>query len=217
MRHQNIQRKGLPSRETKPRSQTGQGAWDATLTEAVAVPEAKVSLLTQENLFPGKHFRGNECAGKSQAEPLAEKCFKNQPSTQKAFYQAWMLSPASEGSPTWGWGLGGWGGGNKTKVSPVFSAERERSYDPSLWTPGQAPYKPVEERRAGAWYPESTKAPARSPTAPQTPTQAALQATRLHCVTDFWTLPPTLFTSGASSRNPPPQDRNLFQTSNQGE
>lgn len=43
---------------------------------------------------------------------------------------------------------------------------------------------------------------------------AVLQAIRLHFVTDFWTLPPTLPPSGASSRNsPPPQDRNPFQTS----
>lgn len=43
---------------------------------------------------------------------------------------------------------------------------------------------------------------------------AVLQAIRLHFVTDFWTLPPTLPRPGASSRNsPPPQDRNPFQTS----
>lgn len=43
---------------------------------------------------------------------------------------------------------------------------------------------------------------------------AVLQAIRLHFVTDFWTLPPTLPPSGASSRNsPPPQDTNPFQTS----
>lgn len=69
-------------------------------------------------------------------------------------------------------------------------------------------------RREPGVFPR-TQAPARMPTSLGSPDLGAvLQAIRLHFVTDFWTLPPTLPPSGASSRNsPPPQDTNPFQTS----
>lgn len=53
--------------------------------------QAKVSTLTQESVFSGKHLKRKKCSGKNPAEPLAEKCFKNQPRTQKAFCQSHSL------------------------------------------------------------------------------------------------------------------------------
>lgn len=91
--------------------------------------------------------------------------------------------------------------------------------------PGQAP------RAEGCPAPEAeVGAAGRSPSPfcahrlPLAPTDlgspdlgAVLQAIRLHFVTGFWTLPPTLPRPGASSRNsPPPQDRNPFQPSDRG-
>jgi hypothetical protein len=88
-------------------------------------------------------------------------------------------------------------------------------------TAGQPGQPPAREgtvslsRRAGAPRPPRTKAPVHTNEEDRVARpRAVLQAIRLHFVTDFWTLPPTLPPSGASSRNsPPPQDRNPFQTS----
>lgn len=54
-------KKAFQAGKGNPEAKKGQGACvcpsdDATLMEAVAVPEAKVSPLIQESLFPGKHF-----------------------------------------------------------------------------------------------------------------------------------------------------------------
>lgn len=90
-------------------------------------------------------------------------------------------------------------------------------------SPGQArPPEGAAEPRPPRWAhtPARSPIPLRARRLAQRPSLrspdlgAVLQAIRLHFVTDFWTLPPTLPPSGASSRNsPPPQDRNPFQTS----
>lgn len=129
------------------------------------------------------HFRGNVLKTSSGLRRLFVKVI------------AWMPPSATEDFPTWR--------GQDQGISSVLRRAREVAasealdvWAGSLQAGGRAPGRsPASREHKGS----------RAHTyCSQTPSLAAPHAVRLHCVTDFWTLPPTLSTSGASSRNSPP-------------
>lgn len=142
--------------------------------------------------------------GRTRLSHLRRNVLKPSPGLRRLFVKviAWMPPSAAEDSPTRGSGGGVWGGQVQgipsvlSRAREVVASEALDAWAGSLQAGGRAPGRsPAPGEHKGSR--------AHTYCSPD-PSMSCSTVVRLYCVTDFWTLPPTLSTSGASSRNPPP-------------